>query len=76
MGVISSLEDHAAENDVVLHGAYGTPNEHKFFFIMEADSFEAISSFLGPPLLTDHDGHVTPVTSLADAAEAVMGKER
>lgn len=76
MAWITSLEDHAAEHDVDLHGAYATPNEHKFYFIMEADTFEAVSSFLGPPLLVDHDGHVAPVTSLADAADALLEEER
>lgn len=68
---IETMEDHAAEHDVDLRGAYVTPNEHTFYFIMEADTFEAVTAFLGPPLLTDHDGRIAPVMALSEAGDVV-----
>lgn len=55
-----------------MHGAYATPNEHTFHFIMEVDSFEAVTGFLGPPILEDHDGHIAPVLTLGDSVDAVL----
>lgn len=70
----SELDQRAEEHDVELHGAYGTPNEHTFYFILEADSFEAVTGFLGPPILEDHDGHVAPVLPLSESVDAVLGE--
>lgn len=39
---------------------------------MESDSFEAITGFLGPPLLEDHDGHIAPVLTLQDSIDVVL----
>lgn len=69
--LISSLDQRAEEHGVELHGAYGTPSEHKFYFIMEADSFEAVTGFLGPPILEDHDGHIAPVLTLQESVDVV-----
>ena len=69
---ISGMEQRAEEHGVSLHGAYSTPNEHKFYFIMESDSIEAVSGFLGPPILEDHEGHIAPVMPLGDAPDVVM----
>lgn len=69
---IGGLERRAEEHGVDLHGAYATPNEHRFYFIVEADSFEAVTGFLGPPLLEDHDGHIAPVLPLGEAPDVVM----
>lgn len=70
---VSNLGDRAADNDVELYGAYATPSEHTFYFILEADTFEAVTGFLGPPLLQDHDGHVVPVLTLGEAVDEVIG---
>ena len=67
-----NLDERASDHGVTLHGAYGTPNEHTFYFIFEADTAEAITEFLGPPLLQDHEGHVAPVLSLRDAVDTVL----
>ncbi|WP_331236036.1 DUF3303 family protein [Natronorarus salvus] len=68
---IGGMEETAADADVEVHGAYVCPNEHTFYFVLEADSFEGVTAFLGPPLLTDHDAHVAPVVSFAEAERAV-----
>jgi hypothetical protein len=66
------MEQRAEEQGVDLHGAYSTPNEHRFYFVMEADSFEAITGFLGPPFLEDHDGHIAPVLPMGETPDVVM----
>ena len=68
---ISQLDQRAEEHGVELDEAYGTPNEHTFYFIMEADNFEAVTGFLGPPLLEDHDGHIAPVLTLSESVDVV-----
>lgn len=71
---IASLEDRTADHGVDLHGAYATPSEHQFYFLLEADAFEAVTAFLGPPLLQDHDGRVAPVLPLAEAPDTVLSE--
>ena len=71
---MSELDQRAEEHDVELHGAYGTPTEHRFYFILEADSFEAVTGFLGPPILEDHDGHISPIMPLSESVQAVLGE--
>nr|WP_276297921.1 hypothetical protein [Halomicroarcula sp. ZS-22-S1] len=39
---------------------------------MEADSFEAVTGFLGPPILEDHDGHIAPVLTLQESIDVVV----
>jgi len=72
---ISEIDQRAEEHDVELDGAYSTPNEHKFYFIMEADSFEAVTGFLGPPLLEDHEGDIAPVLTLSESIDVVTETE-
>ncbi|MEY7848733.1 DUF3303 domain-containing protein [Natrarchaeobius sp. A-rgal3] len=71
-GWVDGMDETAEEAGVELHGAYVTPNEHAFYFVLEADSFEAVTSFLGPPFLQDHEAHVAPVMPLGDAPQIVL----
>lgn len=68
---IESMDDRAEETGVEIHGAYVCPIEHTFYFVLEAETFEGVSAFLGPPMLTDHDAHIAPVVSFAEAEAAV-----
>ncbi len=68
---IDSMDKTAEEAGVEIHGSYVCPNEHTFYFVLEADSFEGVSTFLGPPLLTDHDAHIAPVVTFGEAERAV-----
>ena len=70
--LMPQLDQRAEKHGVELHGAYGTPTEHKFYFIKEADSFEAVTGFLGPPILEDHDGHIAPVLTLQESIDVVI----
>jgi hypothetical protein len=52
---------------VKIEGAYVTPNEHTFYFILECDNFKQVSEFLGPPMLQLHSGKISPVITLEEA---------
>lgn len=67
------MYDRADELGVDPQGAYVTPSEHTFYFVLEADDFESVTTFLGPPLLTDYEAHVAPVLSFERAEEAFLG---
>lgn len=69
---VEKMGDTAEEADVDIRGAFVTPNEHTFYFVLEADTYEAVTQFLGPPLLQDHDGHVAPVIPLGDAPQLLL----
>lgn len=69
---VDGMADRAADSGVEVHGSYVAPNEHTFYFVLEADDFQAVTTFLGPPLLLDHDARVSPVVSFGEA-EAALG---
>lgn len=64
---VATMDERATKHGVELHGAYVTPNEHTFHLVVEAPELAAVTAFLGPPLLTDHEGDVMPVISLERA---------
>jgi hypothetical protein len=72
MEFINSMADRAGSLDIKLEGAYVSPNEHTFYFLLETDEFAAVTAFLGPPALTDHEAHVTPIMSMQKAAETLL----
>jgi len=53
--------------DIKIHGAYVSPNEHTFYFVLEADNFDASSDFLSPPMLTHHSGKVSSIMTVEEA---------
>ena len=61
------LAARAQELGVKVHAALITPNEHTFYFVLEADRFEDVSEVLGPPILTHHTGRVAPVMPVPGA---------
>lgn len=73
-GKASEMADRLATAEdtfgVSVHGAYVAANEHTFHLVLEADSFEAVTSLLGPPLLQDHAADIIPVTTIEGAMEA------
>lgn len=64
---VENMRDSAKKLGVKIHGAYVSPNEHTFYFILETENLEAISDFLGPPVLTHHTGCISPVMNLEEA---------
>ena len=73
---IAGIDHRAAEHGVELLGAYVTPTEHTFYIIVEADDYEDVTCFLGPPLLHDHDGHIAPILTLRESAAAFEDRTR
>ncbi|WP_410765927.1 hypothetical protein [Haloferax sp. DFSO60] len=73
-GKASELHDRleTAEESfgVTVHNAFVAPNEHTFYLVLEAESFEGIVGLLSPPILQDHEADVIPVTSIAGGMEA------
>lgn len=63
---IAGIDDRAEAHGVELLGAYVTPTEHTFYIIVEADDYDAVTKFLGPPLLEDHEGHIAPILTLKE----------
>jgi hypothetical protein len=64
---VENMRESAKKLGVKVHGAYVSPNEHTFYFILESDNYNAISDFLSPPMLTHHTARVSPVTALEEA---------
>lgn len=69
---LEGMQELASQTGVSIRGSFVTPIEHTFYFVLEADDFNDVSAFLRPPLLTDHDAHIAPVTSLSEAADVVL----
>lgn len=69
---LGRIRERAGEHGVELQGSYVSPNEHTFYFVIEADSFADVTGFLGPPLLQDHDADVAPVLPLGEVESAVF----
>lgn len=72
---LGGLADSAKKLGVKVNGAYVSPNEHTFYFLLESESVSAISEVLGPPMLTHHEGCVSPVIDLAETADLVEAFE-
>jgi len=73
---VEEMRKSADRLGIKIHGAYICPNEHTFYFILESDSFKAVSEFLGPPMLTHHTGRVSPVITVEEAFELPYIKSR
>lgn len=64
---IEEMRKSAEVLNIKVHGAYISPNEHTFYFVLEADNFNSISDFLRPPMLTHHSGKVSPIMTIEEA---------
>ena len=72
--LLENGEKLAQETGVKVHGAYVNTNEHTFYFVLEADNYGSISSFLRPPLLTHHTAKVTPVLTVEETLKLPFTK--
>lgn len=64
---VENMRESAKKIGVKIHGAYISPNEHTFYFVLEADDFKSISDFLEPPMLTHHSARVSTVITVEEA---------
>ncbi len=66
---VQSMRETAEKLKVKIEGAYITPQEHTFYFILECNNYEAVSTFLGPPMLTHHIGKVAPIIDVEQSSQ-------
>jgi hypothetical protein len=67
MEFMENMEKYEKEAGVKKHGFFLNSNEHTFYFILEADNFFKVSTFLGArPVLTHHTAKITPVVTLEE----------
>lgn len=64
---IKQMRESAKKLGIKIEGAYITPNEHTFYFILECSDFKSVSNFLGPPMLTHHSARIAPIIDLEEA---------
>ena len=69
---IAGMDDLAQSLSMTIHGAYACPNEHTFYFILEADDLNVITAFFSGIMLTNHTGHVSPVMPLREASDMLI----
>lgn len=69
--MVARMEDAEETFDVSVHSAFVAPNEHTFYFLVKADSFEGVTGLFGPPLLQDHDADIVPVTTFGGVMDAL-----
>ncbi|WP_232701048.1 DUF3303 family protein [Halobacterium wangiae] len=68
---VERIENNEEGPGVGVRSAFAAPNEHTFYLLVESDSFEDLTGFLGPPLLHDHDADVVPVTTFGGALDTL-----
>jgi hypothetical protein len=67
----TDMKASAEKYGVKVHGAWVCPIEHVFYMMLESNDFKAISGFLSPPILTHHEGKISPLITVEEAFEAV-----
>jgi len=61
---VGNLEKSAKKLGVKIDGAFVSPNEHTFYFVLESDSMDGVTQLLGPPILTHNSGRISAVITL------------
>jgi Domain of unknown function (DUF3303) len=61
------MNDNAKTLGITIQGAYLSPNEHTFHFILEAKDLNAVSAFFSGVMLTHNTGRISPVIPLQEA---------
>jgi len=67
----TGMKASAEKLGIKVQGAWICPIEHVFYIMLESNDFKAVSSFLSPPLLTHHNGKITPILTWEEAYESV-----
>jgi hypothetical protein len=68
---VARIENAEESYSVSVQSAVVAPPEHTFYLVVESDSFEALTGFLGEPVVQDHDADVVPVTTLRGALDSL-----
>ncbi len=67
----ANMRTSAEKYGIKVHGAYACPIEHVFYLLIESNDFKAVSGFLSPPILTHHEGKISPIITVEEAFETV-----
>ena len=69
---IDGMNDLAKKLSITIHGAYSSPNEHTFYFILESDDLKAIPAFFSGVMLMNNKGHISPVIPIKVASDTLI----
>lgn len=68
---VARIEDAEESYGVSVQNAVVAPPEHTFFLLVESETYEGLTGFLGGPALQDHEADVVPVTTLRGALDTL-----
>jgi hypothetical protein len=68
----SGMDDLAKKLGITVRGAYVCPNEHTFYFILDAKDLQAVTAFFSGIMLTNNTGRVSSVISLKEAGDLLL----
>jgi hypothetical protein len=66
------MDDLAKTLEITIRGAYLCPNEHTFYFILDAKDFKPVAAFFSGIMLTNNTGRISPVISLKEAGDLLL----
>jgi hypothetical protein len=69
---LAGMDDLAKRLGIQVHEACVCPNEHTFWFILDAGDINDVTAFLSGFWLTQHAGRVSPVVSLREASDILI----
>ena len=67
----TDMKASAEKHGIKVHGAWVCPIEHVFYIMLESNDFKAVSGFLNPPILTHHEGTISPIITVEEAFETL-----
>ena len=67
----TDMKASAKKYGIKVHGLWVCPIEHTFYMMLESDDFKAVTGFLSPPILTHHNGKISPIITVEESFEAV-----
>ena len=68
----NGMNDLAKKLGITINGAYSCPNEHTFYFILDAKDLKSVTAFFSGIMLTHHTGRISPVISLKEASDILI----
>jgi hypothetical protein len=66
------MDDLAENLGITVRGAYVCPNEHTFYFILDAKDLNAVTAFFSGIMLANNTGRISPVISLGEAGDLLL----
>ncbi len=69
---IAGMNELAKKLGVQVHGAYSCPSEHTFYFVLESNDLESITTFFSGIMLTHHSARLSSVITLKKASDILI----